>query len=115
MNHQPLNRPYPRFRQEAYSAMYATVGCALLALVLVGVCGTIYKMISPGGWIAQAFGYAASASSAVLVSLLMIGVLSWFSHSRVSPRGRNRHVGLVVYAFALTGIVYLTQMYRGTF
>ena len=115
MNPQQANQQYPKLKQDAFSAFYAAIGCALLALVLVGVCGTIYKMISPGGWIAQGFGYAVSAGSAVMFSLAIIMVLAWLSHSRVSPRGRNRHVGLVVYAFALAGIVYLTQMYRGTF
>ena len=115
MNPQAANQAYPKLKQEAFSAAYSVIGCALLALVLIGVCGTIYKMISPGGWIAQGFGYAISAGSAVFFSLAMIGVLAWFSHSRASPRGRNRHVGLFVYAFALAGIVYLSQILRGTF
>jgi len=109
------NTQYPKLKQEAYSTLYAVVGCGVLALVLVGVCGTIYKVISPGGWIAQAFGYAVSASSAVLVSLAMIAILAWFSHSRLSPRGRNRHAGLFIYGFALAGVVYLMQILRGTF
>jgi len=115
MNTQQANQQYPKMKQEAFSAFYAAIGCALLALVLVGVCGTIYKMISPGGWIAQAFGYAASAGSAVMFSLIIITVLAWLSHSHVSPRGRNRHAGWFVYAFALAGAVYLMQILRGTF
>jgi hypothetical protein len=115
MNPQSANTHYPKLKPEAYSTLYAVVGCGVLALVLVGVCGTIYKMISPGGWITQAFGYAVSAGSAVLVSLAMIALLAWFSHGRFSPRGRNRHAGLFVYGFALAGIVYLLQLLRGTF
>jgi hypothetical protein len=42
-----------RFKQELYSIAQAFVGLAILALVLAGIGGTIYKVISPEGWRAR--------------------------------------------------------------
>ena len=36
-----------RFKQELYSIAQAAVGLTILALVLAGIGGTIYKVISP--------------------------------------------------------------------
>ena len=34
----------------------ALAGFAIAALVMIGVGGTVYKLIEPGGWFAQLFG-----------------------------------------------------------
>ena len=68
----PTKHEFSHFGQ---IAMVATV----VGLVLVGIGGTIYKVISPDGWVAQAFGRSLSAGVAALGSLLMIAGLAWFS------------------------------------
>jgi len=50
----------------------------IVGLVLVGIGGTIYKVISPDGWVARAFGRSLSAGPASLGSLIMIAGLAWF-------------------------------------
>jgi hypothetical protein len=93
-----------------------TVGVALLGLVLIGIGGTIYKVISPEGWVAHAFGRSVSAGVAALGSLLMIAGLAWFSRGWASPRSRNRFPELLVYTFAAAGLLYIGQMWlKGTF
>ena len=92
----------------------AALGITLLGLVLVGIGGTIYKVISPDGWVTQAFGRSLSAGVAALGSLLMIAGLAWFSRS--SPRSYNRFPELLVYTFAAAGLLYLAQIWmKGTF
>jgi hypothetical protein len=105
-----------KFKQEASSAAQAAVGLVTLILVTLGVAGSIYKAISPDGWIASAFGQSISAGMAVLGSLGLVLALAWFSRVVRSPRHRNRHAGLFVYFFGAAGLVYAVQfLAKGTF
>ncbi len=105
-----------KLKQEAASIVQALIGFAILALVMTGVGGTIYKMISPGGWVTQAFGHDFSAGTAALGSLAIIAALAWFSRGWSSPSHRNRHASLFVYAFAAAGLLYLARFWWiGTF
>ena len=103
-------------KHELASLRQGAIGLAVVALVLVGIGGTIYKVISPSGWIAHIFGRSISAGVAALGSLVMIVVLAWFSRGRGTGRRRQRFSDLFVYAFAAAGLVYLAQLYlKGTF
>ena len=103
-----------RLKQELYSFVHTFLNCVLLSLVLGGIGGTIYKVISPDGWVTQAFGRSLSAGVAALGSLLMIVGLAWFSRS--APRSYNRFPELLVYTFAAAGLLYLAQLWmKGTF
>src|SRR5882672_2114754 len=98
-------------KHEVYSAAQVIIGLAVVALVLVGVGGTIYKVISPEGWLSQAFGRSLSAGAAALGSLVIIAGLSWFSRGWASPLTRNRHADLMVYTFAAAGMFYLAKLW----
>ena len=103
-------------KHEIYTAGQVIVGFGVVALVVVGIGGTIYKVISPDGWVSQAFGRSLSAGAASLGSLLLIAGLAWFSRGWSSPRTRNRYADLLVYTFAAAGIFYLAQLWiKGTF
>jgi len=104
-----------RLKQELYSIAQALGGFVILALVLAGIGGTIYKVISPEGWIAQAFGRSLSAGAAALGSIALVGGLAWFSRSWGDPRNRTRVSDFLVYGFALAGAVYLAQFWKGAF
>src|SRR6185503_18946283 len=45
----PMTPVSIRYKQELYSIVQAIVGLAVLVLVLAGIGGTIYKVISPEG------------------------------------------------------------------
>ena len=100
-----------KFKQEASSALQALAGGVILALVPLGVAGTIYKAISPHGWAAQMFGQSISAATAVLGALAVVIALAWFSRVYSSPRRRNRHAGLFVYVFSAAGFLYALQLF----
>ena len=103
-------------KQELHTAAQVVIGMVIVLLVTLGIGGTIYKIISPEGWIATAFGRSLSAGAAALGSLLLIAGLAWFSRGWTAPRTRNRASDLLVYTFAAAGIVYLTQFWvKGTF
>jgi hypothetical protein len=106
----------PRLRQELYSIAQASIGFVFLTLVLAGIGGTIYKVISPEGWVANAFGRSLSAGAAALGSVAIIAALAWFSRSWGDPRNRNFVSDLMVYGFAFAGFVYLAQFFaKGSF
>lgn len=105
-----------KLKQEIYALCQAGVGMVVVALVVTGIGGTIYKVISPEGWVAQAFGRSASAGAAALGSLLLIGGLAWFSRGWSSPRYRNWFSDLLVYGFAAAGFAYVALFIaKGTF
>jgi hypothetical protein len=105
-----------RIKQEAFAVAQACLGFVILALVLLGIGGTIYKIISPDGWVAQAFGRSLSAGAAALGSLLMVVTLAWFSRGWSSPRQRTQFADIAIYGFAAAGLLYVVQLWiRGSF
>ncbi len=111
-----MNLSELKHKQEIYALAQYVIGFVVVGLVLVGIGGTIYKVISPDGWIALAFGRSLSAGAASLGSLIMIAGLAWFSRGWNSPRYRNRFSDLLVFSFAAAGLLYLGQlMLQGSF
>lgn len=103
-----------RLKRELYSFAHTFWSCAVFLLVLGGIGGTIYKVISPDGWIAQAFGRSLSAGVAALGSMALVGALAWFSRAWGDPE-RGLVSYFVVYGFAAAGILYLLQIWmKGT-
>ena len=101
-----------QIKEELSTFRQTALGLVVVLLVLMGIGGTIYKVISPNGWIAHAFGRSVSAGAAALGSLLMVATLAWFSRGRGTGRTRQRYADLVVYTFAAAGLVYLAQHWR---
>ena len=85
------------------------LGFSLLALVVAGVGGTIYKLMAPDGWLVSAFGRSVSGGLALISGITVVVVLVSLSRGW-AIRERNRRADLFVYAFALTGLLYLGQM-----
>jgi hypothetical protein len=103
-------------KHEVNALAQVLAGGVIVLLVTLGIGGTIYKVISPDGWIAVAFGRSLSAGAAALGSLMLIAGLAWVSRGWSSPRSRNRFSDLLVYTFAAAGIIYLAQLWmKGTF
>lgn len=98
-------------KHELVSVGQVVFGFTIVVLVMLGIGGTIYKLIAPDGWVALAFGRSLSAGTAALGSLLLIAALAWFSRGWTSPRARNRFTELFVYTFAAAGLVYLAQLW----
>jgi hypothetical protein len=108
--------PMSTLKHEVVSATQVIYGFTIVVLVMLGIGGTIYKVIAPDGWVAQAFGRSLSAGVATLGSLVIIFALAWFSRGYSSPRRRNGFSDLLVYSFAAAGLLYLVKLWiRGTF
>ena len=92
-------------KNETVSLFQAGAGFLTTVLVMTGIAGTIYKVIAPGGWIAQAFGHSVKAGFSLLVAITVL--LGFFYFSRTwtpSPKHRNVTANLVHTGFAVTGV-----------
>ena len=98
-----------RLKQELYSFAQTFWSCVLLSFVLGGIGGTVYKRLSPEGWIALAFGRSLSAGAAALGSMALVGALAWFSRSWGDPERRGMLTHVVLWGFASLGALYLIQ------
>jgi len=104
-----------RLKQELSSFVNTFLSCIVLSFVLGGIGGTIYKMLSPDGWIALAFGRSFSAGAAALGSMALVAALAWFSRSWAAPDNRSLLAYVTVWAFAGAGFLYLVQLWtKGT-
>jgi hypothetical protein len=104
-----------RLKQEIYSFANTFFSCIVLSFVLGGIGGTIYKVISPDGWLASAFGRSFSAGAASLGSLALVAGLAWFSRSWAPADNRSILSHFVICGFAAAGVLYLVQLWtRGS-
>jgi len=86
------------------------LGFVIAALVMLGVGGTVYHLVSPGGWIAQLFGRSLAGGMAGMLALFFVGLAAWLTRAWTSVTQRNRYSEVFVYAFAAAGLVYAVQM-----
>lgn len=89
-----------------------TAGAVISVLVVTGIAVTVYKVISPGGWIAQAFGHSVKAGFSLLLAVTLFLGFAYLSRTW-SPSQKHRHftANLVVSLFALAGAVYLAHFW----
>ena len=105
-----------KVKQEIFAVANAVLSFLFIGLVIMGIGGTIYKVISPDGWIATAFGRSLSAGAASLGSLIMITGLAWFSRGWTASNYRSRFSELLVFTFAAAGFIYLALLcWKGSF
>ena len=101
---------------ETSAFFHVIAGVAIAQLVMLGVGGTVYNLVAPGGWLAKAFGRSLAGGLAAILALLIIGACAWLTRSWISLGARNRHPELFVYGFAIVGALYAVQfLARGGF
>lgn len=98
-------------RQSTQGLGATLVGFAVLVLMLLGLSGTLYKLLSPGGWIVQLFGRGISSGLAVLAVLGFLVILAWFCGHYTTSRGRSRFSDLFVYGFTAAGLLYAVRFW----
>ena len=91
-------------------ALHFVAGFVLLALVMLGVGGTIYKLLAPGGWLAQLVGGNLGQGGALGLALGGVALFAWATHDRISPARRDRVGDTWVYLCSAVGLLYLVLM-----
>jgi hypothetical protein len=84
-------------------------GFAIAVLVMLGIGGTVYKLVAPGGWLAQLFGRSLAGGFGAILAFLVIGLCFWITRGWISVGGRNRYSEVPVYLFAGVGAIYAVQ------
>lgn len=91
-------------------------GFGLVIMVVLGICGTIYKLLAPSGWIAALMGRGFSGGVAAIGLMIVFGVMGWVARSWASTREQAATATLVVYVFAAAGVLYSFQLWsKGAF
>jgi LPXTG-motif cell wall-anchored protein len=106
MNH-PAKLPHTG---DSAGFLQALAGFSVAALVAFGVGGSLYKLITPGGWIGEVFGRSVAGGLAVLLALLMVGISIWLTRAWISTAQRRLYSELFVYVFAGLGLVYAVEL-----
>ena len=89
---------------------HAIAGVAIAMLVMLGVGGTVYNLVAPGGWLAVAFGRSFAGGMAAVLALLIIAACAWLTRDLFSVGARNRHSEVFAYGFAAVGAIYAVQV-----
>ena len=50
------------------------VGFAVAVLVMLGIGGTVYKLVAPGGWLAQLFGRSIAGGLGAILAFLLLSL-----------------------------------------
>ncbi len=87
------------------------MGFAVAVLVMLGIGGTVYKLVAPGGWLAQLFGRSMAGGFGAILAFMVIGLCFWLTRGWISVSSRNRYSEIPVYVFAATGLVYAVQLF----
>lgn len=105
-----------KHRQDSGTLAQATWGFILSVMVIAGICGTIYKLLSPTGWIATLMGRGFSGGVAAVGLMIVFGVVGWVARSWTSTRQQTGMADLAVYVFAAAGFLYSFQIWsKGAF
>lgn len=90
-------------------------GFLLLALIMLGVGGTLYKLMAPDGWIAQLFGGSLGYLGAIVLALVGVVTFAWFTQDQIAPTRRDGIGDWWVYLCGLAGLFYAAQiLWRGS-
>lgn len=86
-------------------------GFVFSVLVMLGIGGTIYKLVSHEGWIARLLGGGLPGGSAAFMALAALGLLAWFSPLWTTHRTQGRMADWVVHGFAFAGFIYALRLW----
>ena len=106
-----MNHPV-RLRHASDTSIFfnSLVGFAVAVLVMLGIGGTVYKLVAPGGWLAQLFGRSIAGGLGAILAFLLIGLCFWLTRGWISVASRNRFSEIPVYLFAGVGAIYAVQL-----
>ena len=90
--------------------LQALAGFAVATLVMLGVGGTAYNLVAPGGWLAGVFGRSLAGGMAAVLAFIIIGACLWLARDWIPVRDRNRYSEIFVYGFAAAGMMYCVEL-----
>jgi hypothetical protein len=89
----------------------AIAAVAVAVLVMFGIGGTIYNLVAPGKWLAQAFARSPTIGVVAMLTLLIIGLCVWLVRNMLPASDRGRYAECCAYGCALAGAVYVCRVF----
>jgi hypothetical protein len=86
----------------------ATFGIA--ALVMIGVGGSVYYLVAPGGLLAVLFGRSFAGGLAALLAFAVIGLSAWLTRDWLNLTRPNFYSVAFVYVFAAAGALFAVTL-----
>ncbi len=100
-----------RRNHESYTFIHTLWGCLLTLMVVCGICGSLYKLLAPTGWIASLMGQGFSGGVAAVGLLIVFGVVGWVGRTWTTTREQAASATFFVYVFAAAGVLYSFQLW----
>jgi hypothetical protein len=89
---------------------------AMVALVTLGVGGTLYRLLGPSGWLANLFSRSVAGGMAASFAILIVAFSAWLLRGWVTPEHRRQYPEVFAYGLAALGLFYGFEMYsKGAF
>jgi len=105
-----MERVKPKPLGELALLLEALAGFAVATLVMLGIGGSVYKLVAPGGWLAGVFGRSLAGGMAAILAFIIIGACIWLARDWIPARTRNRSSELLAYGLAAAGAMYLAEL-----
>jgi hypothetical protein len=96
-------------RDDSVALGQALVAFMVVMLIMIGIAGTVYRMIAPDGWIVSAFERGLGNGLAALAAIALLGGLLWLKGGRNAFAKRSTATEVVVIGFAGLGVLFLLQ------
>ena len=96
-------------REESVALAQALVAFTVVMLIMVGIAGTVYRMIAPDGWIADAFSRGTVNGLVGLCAIALLCSLLWLKRGATAFAKRSNATEAVVLGFAGVGALFLLQ------
>ena len=91
------------------SRLQSTLGLGLAALVVVGISGTLYKLVSADGWVAFFFERTQAGGVLAVGGIGLAALCAWAAGMGATHSYRLLLSNFVVYGSALAGSIYLLR------
>lgn len=100
-------------REESQALTQALVAFFVVMLIMIGIAGTVYRVIAPDGWIVDAFSRGFVSGLLTLSALGLMAALLWLKRGNTVFAKRSRVAEMIVIGFAGAGALYLLQAMLG--
>lgn len=94
-------------RDETQALAQALVAFGMVMLIMIGIAGTVYRVIAPDGWIVQAFERGLGNGLATLSVIALLAASLWLRGGKAVLAKRSKLIEMIVIGFAGAGALFL--------
>lgn len=96
-------------REETVALGQALVAFTVVMLIMIGIAGTVYRVIAPDGFIVEAFNRGLGNGLAAIGSIGLLAALLWLKRGATAFAKRSNATEIIVMGFAAVGALFLLQ------